>query len=165
MTLAGVGYVSAVLLAVVFWTAASAKLRDPDRVASEFEAMGIRSPEVAAKALPVVEFVVAILLAAVPWVGAALALAVLIGFTVVLVRVVRSGAVLSCACFGAMSSQPVSAVDLVRNAALIVAAIVALGAERIAPAAPDIVLVVGAAAIVAVGLRLRRERDGGLGAE
>jgi len=158
VTLAGVGYVSAVLLAVIFWAAGSAKLRAPATVAAEFEAMGIRSPETAAKVLPFLEFGVAILLLAVPWVGAAVALAFLIGFTVVLVRVVRSGAVLSCACFGATSTQPVSWIDLVRNGLLILTAGFGLFAERISPSAPDIVIVLGATAVAVVALRLQRQR-------
>lgn len=156
-TLAGVGYVAAVLLAVVFWSAGSAKLRDPQRVVDEFTAMGIRSPETAARVLPFAEFGTAILLAAVPWVGAAVSLAMLVAFTVVLVRVLRSGAVVACACFGATSTQPVSRVDVVRNLLLIAAAAVAVAAERRSPTAPEIVAVVGAAAISFVALRLARQ--------
>ncbi|MBX7068265.1 MAG: DoxX family membrane protein [Microthrixaceae bacterium] len=157
MTLGGVGYVTAVLLAVVFWNAGSGKLRDPSRVATEFEQMGIRSPETAAKVLPFVEFGTAVLLVAVPWVGAAVSLALLVGFTVILIRVVRSGAIVPCACFGASSTRPVSVVDLVRNGLLMVAAAVALAAVREAPSAPDIVAVLGAFAVAVVALRLARQ--------
>lgn len=152
MTLAGTGYVTAVLLAVVFWVAGFAKLRAPRRVADEFEAMGIRSPERAARVLPVSEIAVALLLAAVPWAGAVLALGLLVSFTVVLVRVVRSGAVVPCACFGAVSERPAAWIDVVRNVLLITAAGVALGAERVTVTAPEMVVPLGAFVLGSVGL-------------
>lgn len=158
MSVAAIGYLLAVVIAVVFWAAATAKVIDPGRVAREFDQLGIRRPDTAARVLPAVEFGVAVLLVAVPWVGAAVALAVLVGFTVVLVRVLRSGASLSCACFGAASSQPVSTVDVVRNVALVIAAGVALAAERVAPTPGDIVVVGAVVAVVMLALAALRRR-------
>lgn len=158
MTAAGTGYVTAVLLAIVFWVAGFAKLRAPERVTAEFEAMGIRSPERAARVLPVVEIALAVVLSVVPSIGAAIALGVLVVFTVVLVRVVRSGAVLPCACFGAVSEQPASWVDVVRNLGLIIAAVVALGGERVTATAPDLAVPIGVFVLAYVALRVRRSR-------
>ena len=158
MTLAGTGYVTAALLAVVFWVAGTSKLRAPDRVAEEFVAMGIRSPELAARVLPAVELIVAVLLVAVPWVGATFALALLVVFTVVLVRVVRSGAVVPCACFGAVSQQPASWLDVARNVALMAAAAVALGADRVSATAPELVVPLGAFVVGYVALRVAAGR-------
>jgi len=159
MTLAGTGYVTAILLAMLFWWAGFAKLRTRDRVVDEFAAMGIRSPETAARALPIVEVGVALALVVVPWVGAIAAVGLLVVFTVVLVRVVVAGAVLPCACFGAVSERPASWADVVRNVLLIAAAAVAVGAERVSDlAAPDITVPAGAFVLGFVVVRILQER-------
>ena len=156
MTLEGVGYAAALVLCVVFVVAAAAKLRDLDGVARDFDEMAIRSPALAARILPAVELVTAVVLTLVPWLGGSLAAAILVGFTVVLWRQVRSGAVAHCACFGAASSQTVSSVDLVRNGALIVAALVAVAARRMVPSLGDVVVVGLVASATGAALRWLR---------
>ncbi|MFN8051158.1 MAG: hypothetical protein U0Q22_06985 [Acidimicrobiales bacterium] len=158
MTWVGVGYCADVVLAVVFVVAAVAKVRDRPRVVREFDAMGIRWPHYAATVLAALELVVAALLVSTGWPGAAGAVAVLGGFTVVLVRQIRSGSQAPCACFGAASSQPVSWVDIVRNAVLMVAALVGLAGERAVPRAVD-AAVVTVVTLAGVGaLRALRRR-------
>lgn len=157
-SIAGAGYVTAILLAMLFWYAGFAKLRTRPRVVEEFAAMGIRSPELAARILPIAEVLTAVLLAVVPWVGAVVALGLLVVFTIVLARVVRSGAHVTCACFGAVADRPATWVDLVRNGALIVAAAVAVGAERVDVTMPEITVPLGAFVLGAVCLRVLRER-------
>lgn len=157
-SLSGAGYVTAILLAMIFWYAGFAKLRTRPRVVEEFTALGIRSPEVVARALPVAEVLVAVLLAVIPWVGAVAAVGLLVVFTTVVARVVRSGSRLSCACFGAVSDRPVTWVDLVRNLLLVAAALVAVGAERVEVTMPEITVPVGAFALGALCVRVLRER-------
>ena len=114
----GTGYVAAIALAVVFSVAAVTKFRDRPRVAAEFAAMGIRGPSVVARLVPAAEVVVAGMLVGLGWPGAALALGFLGGFSVVLIRLVRAGEPVRCACFGAMASRTVSAWDVGRNGLL-----------------------------------------------
>ena len=73
--------------------------------------------------------------------------------TAVLALALRRGADAGCGCFGGSAREPISVVDLMRNAALLVAAAAALGTTRHRPrpaVAP--LLVAGCAAMVAVGL-------------
>ena len=158
LSLAGAGATTAVLLAMVFWWAGFAKVRTRDRVVVELDALGIRSPEVVARVLPLAEVLTSILLVVVPWIGATLAIGLLVTFTVVLIRVVRSGAVLSCACFGATSQRPVSWVDVARNVGLIAAAAVALAAEPGHNGITELSVPVGAFVMGALVLRILRER-------
>ncbi len=121
MVLARVG---AVVLAAVFAWAAAAKLRDRDGTASEFAAMGLPAPTAASVAVPVVELVVAVALvlgAAVgrPSPAAFAAFALLVGFTVHLASIVRTGRPVACRCFGGASTEPVSGRSLVRNGVLL----------------------------------------------
>ena len=78
--------------------------------------------------VPAAELVTAALLVAVPSVGGPAALFLLVAFTVVLSNVIRRGAHVTCACFGAASSHPVSVVDIARNLGLMVLAVAAIGA-------------------------------------
>lgn len=109
----------ALLVAVVFWISAAAKLRDRPGTARSFAEMGLVAPVALAWFIPVLELVSAFGLIVWPAVGAAVALALLVGFTVVILGVIRSGAVVSCACFGATASAPVGWRSVVRNVALI----------------------------------------------
>ncbi len=116
-----VGRILAVFLAVVFAWAAIGKLRDRAGTANQFADLGIPRPSAAVGAVAAAEFVVAMLLLAIPPWGAIAAFVLLVGFTTFLAGVVRSGSVVRCACFGALSEAPVSWRSLVRNAALMAA--------------------------------------------
>jgi hypothetical protein len=63
---------------------------------------------------------------------------------------VRAGTAVSCGCFGSARHAPVSAVELVRNGFLALAALVALGAPR--PVAPGVAAVIttGTAVVIAM---------------
>ncbi len=112
------GYGCALVLAAVFVRAGAAKLARPGRTAAGFAALGLPAPAPLAWAVPAAELVTAVLLVASPQVGGALALAVLVVFTGVVVSAVRRGVTAGCTCFGAVSAKPVSARDIVRNLVL-----------------------------------------------
>lgn len=128
--MASVGFVAAVLVASVFVWSGVAKLRDRREVGRDFAAIGIPFAPVAVIAVVIVEFVAAALLVLRPSLGAIVALVLLAVFSAVLASVIRSGRDISCGCFGANQSEPISSVDLVRNAALAVLATLALGGDR-----------------------------------
>jgi hypothetical protein len=69
-----------------------------------------------------VEAATAVLLIVRPAAGAVIAFALLTGFTAILAPVVRSGRDVACGCFG--GEQPVSGATLIRNGALMVAALI-----------------------------------------
>lgn len=102
--------VAPALLAIVFAIAALAKWRDGRRL------------------LPAYELVLAAALLAVPSYAAPVALATLAGFTVYLVLALRRRQ--PCNCFGSANTEPVSSIELVRNAVLLVLAVLALLASR-----------------------------------
>jgi hypothetical protein len=116
-------------LVLVFAASAIAKLRSPDVTLDQFTEIGIPAPEIARYALPAIE--VAILLALIlvkAWGGIA-AFVLLTGFTTTLISIIRSGRTVGCACFGAVSNQPVAWGQVKRNAVfLVMALIVALAA-------------------------------------
>jgi hypothetical protein len=117
-----VGYCMAVFLTGVFVVAAAAKVRTPWATATTFRRLGVPAADATARTVPVVELVVATVLLAAPRAGAVAALVLLIAFTVVLARAVQRGVDVSCGCFGAASSDPVTRVTLLRNALLVAAA-------------------------------------------
>lgn len=145
----GLGYACAVLLAAVFVRAGAAKLARPAATASTFVALGVPRAGAAARAVPVVELVVAVALIAAPRAGAVGALGLLLPFTAVLLVAVRSGSATPCNCFGTARADPVSKVDVVRNAGLSVLAALALTAPE--PVAPEPGAVAAAAGIFAAG--------------
>jgi uncharacterized membrane protein YphA (DoxX/SURF4 family) len=138
-----VAYAAAVVLAGLFAWAGVAKLGARRRTTRTFRALGLPSPSALAVAVPVVELGLAVALLVAPRAGAAGALVVLVAFTAFLARAVARGTDVGCGCFGSASAERVSAVDLLRNALLAAAAVVALGAP-----APDLP---GTAAVVATG--------------
>jgi hypothetical protein len=146
MTEIGTG--TAWLLAAVFVWAAVAKLRAPGRTARSFEALQLPLARPLALGVPVLELVVAALLVLAPPVGGAAAVALLAAFTALLALQVRAGSTVACGCFGSAGTEPVGAADLVRNAALLLGAIVAQWGTLAAPSLPA-VLTVGAAAAIA----------------
>ena len=145
-----VGYCLAVFLAGVFVMAAAAKVRTPRATARTFRRLGVPAADVTARAVPVVEVVVATALLASPRGGAVAALALLVAFTVVLARAVARGVDVSCGCFGAASSAPVTGVTLLRNA-LLVAVAVCASVFASAPRVPSLAAVVLASTATLLG--------------
>ncbi len=121
--------IAAIILAVVFGLSATAKSRNFDRTLAAVNALtGTDSPRATAHLLTMVETLVAISLI-VPRTrakGAILALILLTMFSALIARSLRAGRTPPCFCFGNLSSQPISNLDLVRNAALGILAVVAL---------------------------------------
>jgi hypothetical protein len=124
-----VAYLSALVLAATFAWAALAKLTDRTRTAAGFAALGVPRPTIAARAVPAVELVLAAALAVAPGPAAVLAGALLVGFTIVLARAIAHGVRVGCGCFGSSRRDQVSPADLVRNALLLAAAVIATGAS------------------------------------
>lgn len=116
---------AALALAVILVVAAGAKLARRGDTGRELESLGLIAPEVLAWLVPVAELAVALLLVVVPVWGGMAAFALLVAFTTVLVRVLRSGRTVSCNCFGALSSRPISPTTLLRNLALLALALIA----------------------------------------
>jgi hypothetical protein len=153
--IADVGYVAACLLAGVFAWAGVEKLRRPAETARAFTALGLRGAASLARAVPIVELVLAVALVTVPAVGGAVALALLAGFTVLLVGTVRAGRDVGCGCFGTASRRPVSFVDVVRNGLLAVLAVATLAVPTPrTPSLPSAIAVLAAAAAGLVVLAL-----------
>jgi hypothetical protein len=159
--MADLAYAAALLLAGLFVVAALAKLRRPSAVASQFAGLGLPASRPLAIAVPFVELALAALLAVVPPAGGPAALAVLAFFTTIVVRALRAGRRVPCGCFGSARQQPISIVEVLRNAFLAVLAglAVAAPAPRV-PGLPAALTVVGAAVAGALVLALvdvRRE--------
>lgn len=114
--------VVAAALAIVFTLAAAAKLRRPQATASELAELGLVWPHGLARVVPAIELVLAFALIVFPAWGGIGSFAALAAFTTVLIGVVRSGRVVSCSCFGGMSSRPISSLTLLRNGVLLVSA-------------------------------------------
>ena len=116
---------AAYLLALVFAVAAFTKVRRRDAVAADFAELGLAWPGVLARVVPALELGCAALLVVAPEWGGVASFALLAAFTTVLINVVRTGRVVACRCFGALSEEPVSGRTLLRNAALLALAAVA----------------------------------------
>ena len=122
------GRIAAALLGVVFVVAGASKVASGGQWPAQAAALG--APRRVAPAVPWWELVVgAALLAGLAWrLAAAAALVTLVVFTLLLVRVLRSGARPACACFGAWSAAPLCWRHLVRNAVFAAIAVVAIAA-------------------------------------
>ena len=142
----GFAYLCALLLAAAFVRAAAAKLARPDQTGAGFRALGLPRAALLARAIPLAELTVAALLVAAPAAGGVVAFVLLGVFTVVLARAVRAGVSTGCTCFGAVSSEPVSRSDILRNGLLAAAAVAAWDAPG--PTVPS----AGAVALLAVTL-------------
>lgn len=112
------GMAAAGVLALVFAWAGAVKLGRPAETAAGFADLGLGRPRALAVAVPVLELTLAVGLLAAPAAGAAVALVLLVCFSVVLVRALRRGGEVRCACFGQAGGPPLSWVDLVRNGLL-----------------------------------------------
>ena len=155
--MADLGYACAVLLAAVFVRAGAAKLARPAATGATFAALRLPAAGGMARAVPLVELLVAVALLAVPRVGAAAAVVLLAAFSAVLARAVRAGLDTPCNCFGAARADPVSGGVLVRNGLLAGLAVAALAAPRPGTSVAGAVLALAAfAAGFAVLAALRR---------
>ncbi len=160
MSLAGVGYCAAVVLAVMFAAAAAAKIRDRDGTAAAFATLGVPNPSSAARFLPLPELAAVVLLLAVPFVGALVVLVLLALFTTFIVGRLRVGVVAPCACFGGATSRPLSWVSVWRNVLMGALALVALGATRpTVPSLADVAAVIVATAAGVLALRVADRRS------
>ncbi len=155
------GMAAACVLSLTFAWAGAAKLGHLGETIRGFADLGLRRPEGLARAVPLVELAVAVALLAAPAVGGVATLVLLSGFTAVLVRALRRGDEVRCACFGQAGGPPLSWVELLRNGLLGVLAGLAVGAgleprvPALVPATSVAVVVAASAGLLAV-LRHRR---------
>ncbi|MCP4959758.1 MAG: DoxX family membrane protein [Actinomycetia bacterium] len=117
--------ISSIVLGAVFTFSGALKLRDPGW---PLAARSLGTPDWAIPLVAPFELVLGVSLIAGLGVvvGAAAAIVLLLGFTVVLGRAIRLPNPPVCACFGHWSAKPVGVGSLARNAALIVLASIAL---------------------------------------
>ena len=120
-----VALAAAVALAGVLVVAAAAKLGDRAATTADFASLGLPVPAMWAVAVPLAELATALVLVVLPGWGGVAAFALLAAFTATLALVVRSGRVVTCACFGGASTEPVSIRHLARNGLLLALALVA----------------------------------------
>lgn len=146
----GLASLLAVALALVLVTAAVAKLRSPARTAGDFAALGLPVPGLLARVVPAAEIAVAGTLIVAPGWGGVAGFGLLAVFTALLVSLVRSGQAISCSCFGAVSDEPVSWVEVTRNAFLLVMAAAVTPIDRLA--SPSFAAIVGASAFAVIAL-------------
>jgi len=153
--MSALAYAAALLLAAVFGWAGLAKLRTRHTTARTFRAFGLAHPDALAVGVPVVEVALAVGLVVAPAEATLAALAVLAGFSTILVRAMRAGVDVGCGCFGTARRQPVSFVELVRNGLLGTAALTAAFAPGpVAPTLEGVVAVTTAAACAILTLTL-----------
>lgn len=119
--------VASVLLGAVFVVSGIAKIAAMQQWREQAAGLGV--PSLAASGLPFVEMAVGALLVAqiARRPVATIAFVLLVAFTTLLVVRLSQGRRPPCACFGAMSSKPISWVNVARNATFVaLAAVVAL---------------------------------------
>ena len=138
----------------VFLLAAVSKVRAPGSSARATNALG--APRWAAPFVVPAELIVVLMLVGFPPVGAASAIAMLSAFTVLLLRVVRSGRVVSCGCFGVASKSPVTTTTIARNVGLVGVSGLAAAARPLfrTPASDLLPAVLVGVGVVAIGLLL-----------
>lgn len=160
----GLVSILAVALAAVLAAAAVAKLRAPARTAADFTALGLPLPRLLARLVPLVELAVALGLVLVPGWGAVAAFGLLALFTALLISLVRSGQSIACSCFGAVSDEPVSWVEVTRNGVLLVMAGSVVPLERLTvPGFPALVAASAFAVIAVLSIQLTAfKRDVGV---
>ena len=120
------GIVAGIVVGLMFVAAGVLKLVEGPGWLKQAADMDVSRP--IALVVPYVEVVVGVLVAAQlfkPWPAVA-AVALLLAYTVVIVRRIRDGSRPPCACFGTRSKRPLGAYHVVRNLALIAVAVVAL---------------------------------------
>ena len=149
-----VSYLSALVLGGLFAWAGTAKLLGGPRTVRTFRGLGLPAPERLAVAVPLLELGLAVGLVVLPRPAAVVALVTLTAFSAVLLRAVRSGVSVGCGCFGSAGRGPVSTVELVRNAFLVGAAVVAIGAHPAMPGLPAVLVASTAVAMAALLIAL-----------
>jgi uncharacterized membrane protein YphA (DoxX/SURF4 family) len=163
--MADLAQAAALVLAVVFAWAAVAKVRALDATTTSFRGLGLPAPGPLARVVPAVEAALAVALVWRPGLAGFAALALVVAFSLVIVRAVASGSTVGCACFGGQAERPVSVLELVRNAGLGALAIVATGATAgtaLWPSLPALVIVSVLVALSRVGFAAADlRRDGG----
>jgi len=122
----GLASAAAILLAGLFAVAAVAKTVRHAATVESFRSLGLVGPEALGWLVPAGELFTAGLLIVVPVAGAGASVLLLVAFSVVLVRALRSGLAVDCACFGAIADGQISPLDVVRNVGLIALAHLAL---------------------------------------
>lgn len=157
----GLPYLASLLLAGMFAVAALAKWRDLPGTARAMASFGLPRPWLVARVVPGVEAALAVGLVLTPAGSAVLALALLTAFTVLLATRLRRGAVgIPCGCFGGWGGSTLSWVDVLRNALLLIAALIAItGDLPRRPGSGAIALAVVAISAAAVLLRRLRQRS------
>jgi Methylamine utilisation protein MauE len=113
-------------VAVVFLGAALAKLADYGGFLRALTGIGwlsVGRARFLARAIPVLEFLLAALVVALPRVGGVAVVATLTVFTAVAARELVAGRSFHCGCFGATATTPVGPSLVVRNALLAVPAV------------------------------------------
>jgi hypothetical protein len=147
-----------VLAAVLAWAAVAKALRR-DETATSFAALALPRPETLAVVVPAAEVGVVVALVISPAVGGTLALALLLAFSIVIVRALRAGVTAPCACFGARRGDGLSPWDVLRNGMLM--ALAAIATATVAPVQPSIATFGAVAAIAALAaIVLRHLRHG-----
>ena len=147
-----VSSVAAVILAIVMLYAAQSKLRAHEATSRDFQQLGLPQPAVVAWLVPLAEIAIAVALVATPGWGGVAAFIMLIGFTTFLVSILRSGAQVSCACFGSTNNEPVSVVEVGRNLILLTLAAASASIERLVQPTLASVMVVSIAALIGLTL-------------
>jgi uncharacterized membrane protein YphA (DoxX/SURF4 family) len=121
-----VGALAAVVVGISFVVAGGSKLAAGESWPSQ--AKGLGAPRWTIPIVPWVELALGAALIAQLWrrASAALAIALLLAFTAMIANRLRQGEHPPCACFGAWSASPIGPGHLLRNAALIAVAAIAL---------------------------------------
>jgi uncharacterized membrane protein YphA (DoxX/SURF4 family) len=124
-----ISVLAAIVLGGAFVLAGASKLASGRAWPEMATQMG--SPPIVTRVLPVIEIIVGAMLVVSLWrrVLALVALAILVVFTVQILRQLRRGQHPMCACFGAWSAKPLGATHVARNLALMALALVAATAR------------------------------------
>ncbi len=124
--MAAVGLVASILLGVVFLVSGGSKIAAGRSWPEQARALG--APMIVVPVLPWFEIALGAVLVAqlAPVFAAATAVAVLIAFTVLILRRLAEGQHPACACFGSWSTKPLGRAHVVRNVGFMCLGCVAL---------------------------------------
>jgi len=120
------GVIASVILGGVMCVAGGSKIAMGNRWPVEAQALG--APKSIAPIVPWIEIALGALLIVQlkPEVVGALSLALLVAFTLLIMRQLQNGHRPVCACFGSWSSKPLSWQDVARNAGFIALAVITI---------------------------------------
>lgn len=153
----GAGFVAAALLSLLFAIAAVSKLKDLSVSRTTFSQMRLPLPGALAVVVPLSELAIAAALVLYPREGSIAAALALIFFTIVILRTLSAGTSVACGCFGSSSTDPVSAVTVLRNVLLLVMSIGAsFGTGPAAVRLNDVILVSTATLLGVVLIEIAR---------